>query len=156
MFWEQKDIFSFLSLTELVDTELGSGDVARYVCSSPVFSDSVVADPVCNTQAWKFQIFIFRFEKLLKFVSNQWQEKISTSCGNVCQWYKAGWCFSLGPPVSSTNKTDHLDMTEILLKVALNTITLAFTIMSGKLILAGSGYPSLFMNSSFMEILKYK
>ena len=31
-----------------------------------------------------------------------------------------GW-FSPGPPVSSTNKTDHHDMTKILLKVALNT-----------------------------------
>ena len=28
------------------------------------------------------------------------------------------------PPVSSTNNTDHHDITEILLKVALNTITL--------------------------------
>jgi hypothetical protein len=32
--------------------------------------------------------------------------------------------FSLGTPVSSTNKTDHHDITEILLKVALNTIIL--------------------------------
>ena len=30
--------------------------------------------------------------------------------------------FSLGTPVSSTNKTDRHDITEILLKVALNTI----------------------------------
>jgi hypothetical protein len=30
---------------------------------------------------------------------------------------------SLGIPVSSTNKTDRHDITEILLKVALNTIT---------------------------------
>jgi hypothetical protein len=30
--------------------------------------------------------------------------------------------FSLGTPVSSTNKTDLQDITEILLKVALNTI----------------------------------
>jgi len=30
--------------------------------------------------------------------------------------------FSPGPPVSSTNKTDRHDITEILLKVALNTI----------------------------------
>jgi hypothetical protein len=29
--------------------------------------------------------------------------------------------FSSGPPVSSTNKTDHHDITEILLKVVLNT-----------------------------------
>jgi len=32
------------------------------------------------------------------------------------------WWFSLGIPVSSTNKTDCHDITEILLKVALNTI----------------------------------
>jgi hypothetical protein len=34
----------------------------------------------------------------------------------------AGRWFSLGTPVSSTNKTDHDDITEILLKVALSTI----------------------------------
>jgi hypothetical protein len=33
-----------------------------------------------------------------------------------------GRWFSLGPPVSSTNKTERHDITEILLKVALNTI----------------------------------
>ena len=33
-----------------------------------------------------------------------------------------GQWFSPGPPVSSTNKIDHHDITEILLKVALNTI----------------------------------
>jgi hypothetical protein len=33
-----------------------------------------------------------------------------------------GWWFSVGTPVSSTNKTVHHDITEILLKVALNTI----------------------------------
>jgi len=32
--------------------------------------------------------------------------------------------FSLGIPVSSTNKTDRHDLTEILLKVVLNTTTL--------------------------------
>jgi hypothetical protein len=34
----------------------------------------------------------------------------------------AGQWFSSGPLVSSTNKTDRHDITEILLKVALNTI----------------------------------
>ena len=33
--------------------------------------------------------------------------------------------FSLGTPVSSINKTDSHDKTEVLLKVALNTIALA-------------------------------
>jgi hypothetical protein len=34
-----------------------------------------------------------------------------------------GQWFSPGTPVFSTNKTDHCDITEILLKVALNTVT---------------------------------
>jgi hypothetical protein len=35
----------------------------------------------------------------------------------------AGLWFFQGPPVFSTNKTDRHDITEILLKVAFNTIT---------------------------------
>jgi hypothetical protein len=35
--------------------------------------------------------------------------------------------FSPGTPVSFTNKTDHHDIAEILLKVALNTITLSIS-----------------------------
>ena len=37
----------------------------------------------------------------------------------------AGWWFSLGTLVTSTNKADSHDITEILLKVVLNTITLS-------------------------------
>ena len=40
----------------------------------------------------------------------------------VCKWLAAGLWFSPDTPFPSTNKTDHL--TEILLKVGLNTITL--------------------------------
>ena len=40
----------------------------------------------------------------------------------VCQWLTTGEWFSLGPPLSSTNKTNCHDITEIVLKVALNTI----------------------------------
>jgi hypothetical protein len=39
-----------------------------------------------------------------------------------CQWLVTCQWFSPGTPVSSTNKTDHHDITEILLKVALSTI----------------------------------
>jgi len=41
---------------------------------------------------------------------------------DVCQWLATGRWFSPGSPVSSTNKTDHHDIIEILLKVALSTI----------------------------------
>ena len=51
----------------------------------------------------------------------------TTLCDKVCQWLAAGPWFSQGSPVSSTNKTDHHNMTEILLKVALNCITLSLT-----------------------------
>ena len=50
--------------------------------------------------------------------------KCTTLCEKVCQWLAAGRWFSLGTPVSSINKTDRHDIAEILLKVALNTITL--------------------------------
>ena len=43
-------------------------------------------------------------------------------CDQVCQWFAAGRWFSPGILVSSTNKTYCHDITEILLKVALNTI----------------------------------
>jgi hypothetical protein len=42
----------------------------------------------------------------------------------VCQWLAAGQWFSPGSPVSSTNKTDRHDITEILFKMALSTVNL--------------------------------
>ena len=41
---------------------------------------------------------------------------------NICQWLATRRWFSPVTPVSPTNKTDQHDVTEILLKVALNTI----------------------------------
>ena len=43
-------------------------------------------------------------------------------CDNVCQWLATGPWFSQSTLVSSTNKTDCHDITEILLKVALSTL----------------------------------
>ena len=48
----------------------------------------------------------------------------TTLCDQVCQWLAACRWLSPGTPVSSTNKIDRHDITEILLKVALNTITI--------------------------------
>jgi hypothetical protein len=58
------------------------------------------------------------------FESCSWQSVVDTTfCDKVCQ---RQW-FSPGTPVSSTNKTDCHDITEILLKVALNIITLTMS-----------------------------
>ena len=62
--------------------------------------------------------------------SNEWDWRCvleTTLCDKVCQWLATGRWFSPDTPVSSTNKTDRNDITEMLLKVALNTITLTLT-----------------------------
>jgi hypothetical protein len=46
----------------------------------------------------------------------------TTLCDTVCQWAAASRWFPPGTPFSSTNKIDRHDITEISLKVALNTI----------------------------------
>ena len=48
-----------------------------------------------------------------------WRVILNTLCDEVCQWLATGQWFS---SVSSTNKNYRHDITEILLKVALNTI----------------------------------
>ena len=50
---------------------------------------------------------------------------LDTTLGDkVCHCLATGRCFSPGTPVSSTNKTDHHEITDILLKVALNNTVL--------------------------------
>ena len=54
--------------------------------------------------------------------SNLIWARCTTLCDQVYQRLATGQWFSSGPLVFSTNKTDCHDITEILLKVALNTI----------------------------------
>ena len=58
--------------------------------------------------------------KLKVWIPLMWGVLDTTLCDKVCQWLAVGQWFS---PVSSINKTDRHDMTEILLNVALKTIT---------------------------------
>jgi hypothetical protein len=61
--------------------------------------------------------------KCCEFESRSWLGVIdATLCDKVCQWLAAGRWFSPGTLVSSTNKTDHHDIIEILLKVAWSAI----------------------------------
>jgi hypothetical protein len=65
--------------------------------------------------------FNFRFEG-----TRQWnlRDDKEVIYGKVWQWLAAGRWFSPDTSVSSINKTDRHNITEILLKVALNTINL--------------------------------
>ena len=56
--------------------------------------------------------------------------KYNTLCDKVCQWLATGRWFSPGTPASSSDKTDRHHITEIFLKVVLNTITLILSILS--------------------------
>ena len=60
----------------------------------------------------------------MPLISRCTRYNIWTLCDKVCQWLAAGLWFSPGTTVSSTNKTDRHDITEIMLKVALSTIIL--------------------------------
>jgi hypothetical protein len=75
--------------------------------------------------SWSYGSWIYNY------LGNQWVRiplrrgvLDTTLCDKVCQWFAAGRWFFPGTPVYSTNKTYRYDITELLLKVALNTITL--------------------------------
>jgi len=57
-----------------------------------------------------------------EFESRWWRGVLDTTLSDkVCQWLAVGRWFSPGTPIASDNKTDLYDITEIVLKVALNT-----------------------------------
>jgi len=73
---------------------------------------------------WSYGSWIYNYAYAIG-VYNHWccEFESRSLCDKVCQWLATGRWFSPGPPVSSTNKTDRHDITEILFKVALNTKT---------------------------------
>ena len=80
------------------------------------------------SRSWSYGSCIYNYlcnhclSPLMLWVRISIRVRCTPLCDKVCQWFETGWWFSLGPPVSSINKTDCNDITEILLKVALNTI----------------------------------
>jgi hypothetical protein len=83
-----------------------------------------------SLSSWSYGSWIYNYlcnqclTPLKLWVRISIRARCATLCDKVCQWLVTGQWFSLCTPVSSTNKTDRHDITEILLKVALNTITL--------------------------------
>jgi len=68
---------------------------------------------------WYLQLERVKSIHVIEFESYSWQGVLDTTlCDEVCQCLATGQWFSPGILVSSTNKTDHNDITEILLKVA--------------------------------------
>jgi hypothetical protein len=95
---------------------------------------------------WSYGSWIYNYlcnqclSPLMLWVRISIREKCTTLCDKVCQWHVTSLWFSPGSPVSSTNKTDCQDITEILLNVALNTI-----MQTNKLNQANHAYLILFL-----------
>jgi hypothetical protein len=70
---------------------------------------------MCNDNL--FVIIKFGYKRIETYCINKHSNIINTQLLTTGRW------FSQGTPVPSTNKTDHF-LAELLLKVALNTITL--------------------------------
>ena len=72
---------------------------------------------------WSYHSWIYNYLSPLMLWVRIWiRARCTTLCDKVCQRLVTGRWFSPGPPVSSTNKTDCHNITEILLKDVLNTI----------------------------------
>ena len=101
-----------------------------------------------------FAIGVYHHESC-EFKSRSWRGVLDTIlCDTVCQWLATGRWFSLGTPVSSTNKADRHDIIEILLKVALNTITLIiyWTVNMYINISSFLNYKSIFLRMSYFRL----
>ena len=82
---------------------------------------------ICNRMVLDLQLLmqsmpITTDHAVMLWVRISTRARCTTLCDKVCQWLATGWWYSPRPPVYSTNKNDRHDITEILLKVELNTI----------------------------------
>ena len=102
-------------------------DTFLYACHMYIYFCSQIKITICTNSCDLNNVIIVIYlciqcRSPLMRVPISIRTRCTTLCDKVCQWLATcGW-FSLGRPVSSTNKTDRHDLTEILLKVALNTI----------------------------------
>jgi hypothetical protein len=74
------------------------------------------------SRLWSYDSWILNYlclSPLMLWVRILIRARCTTLCDKVCQWLVTDLWLSPGPPVSSINKTDCHDITEILLKVAL-------------------------------------
>ena len=92
-----------------------------------VLEEAVVVDHIASRFTTTCAISAYLYTSC-EFESRSWPGAFDTTlCDKVCQRFATDRWFSPGTLVSSTNKTDGHDITEILLKVALNTILLTLT-----------------------------
>ena len=91
-------------------------------CCSPSYNVYILLlskKIVGQSWPWSYGSWIYNYlclSPLMLWVGISIRTRCTALCDKVCQWFPTGLWFSQGPPVSSTNKTDRQDITEILLK----------------------------------------
>jgi len=100
----------------------------KFIDESNFILEQNLWEAVVVVIAWKLdlQLPVQSPLTLLVWVLHRWDILNTTLCDRVCKWLAAGRWFSPGTLVSSTNKTDRHDITEILLKVTFITINPPF------------------------------
>jgi hypothetical protein len=77
----------------------------------------------CSYGSWIYNYLCSQcLSPLMLWVRISIKTRCTILCDKLCQWLVTGQWFSPGPSISSTNKIDHHDITEILWIVVLNTI----------------------------------
>ena len=85
-------------------------------------------NPMEPSWPWSYGSWIYKYlcnqllSRLILWVRIWIRTRCTALCDKVCQWLATCQWFSSDPPVSSTNKTNRYDITEILLKVLLSSI----------------------------------
>jgi hypothetical protein len=87
------------------------------ILSHNIVSSTPRHERVSNSQHQWWWAMIAHIVTTIRSRSRSWRGVLDTIlCDKICQWFKIDRWFSPGTPVSSTNKTDFYDITEILLK----------------------------------------
>jgi hypothetical protein len=98
-----------------------------------VITGMILLKQQCNSNVgpscpWTYDRWIYNYlcnqclSPLMVWVQISMRARCAILCDKVCQWLATGQWFSSRPLVFSTKKTDHHDITDILLKVVLNII----------------------------------
>jgi hypothetical protein len=97
-----------------------------------VVSDKNIKGPMWP---WSYGSWIYNYvcnqclSPLMLWVRISIRARCATLCDIVCQWFATDRWFSPGTTVSSTSKIDRHNVTEILMKVALNTMTVTLALL---------------------------
>ena len=114
------NILNLIPVSTFISTE-----VFIYILSCSLYTSKYLLGPLWS---WSYGSCIYNY------MCNQYLSPLTlwgrillyiTLHDKICQWLETGRSFLTDTPVSRTNETDRHDITEILLKVALNSINLS-------------------------------